>query len=100
MIIKTFEKYTSDDFKSYIIWKGKKIFMILSVIQVTENHLKFKKLYNYYGNGKIEKIRDEQAMSIYHNYDQIKRHIVYESDNLQDCIDMLSDIDIAIKYNL
>jgi hypothetical protein len=98
MIIKTFEKYTSDDFKSYIIWKSKKIFMILSVIQVTEYHLKFKKLY-IYSNGKLEKIRNEK-IDIFHNYDQIKRHIVYESDNLQDCIDMLSDIDIAIKYNL
>jgi hypothetical protein len=98
--IKTYEKYNSvDNFKKYIIWQAKKILMILQVTEVTEYHLKFNKIYTLDKNDLLKKMKNEKIV-IYHDYDKIKRHIIYEDDNLQECIDKLKIITDINKYNI
>jgi len=97
--LKTYEKYTSiDNFKKYIIWQAKRTLMILQAIEVTEYHLKFKKLYALYNTGEIK--RTNEKLNIFHDFDKIKRHIIYESDDLSDCLERLEILSNSKKYNI
>ena len=97
--IKKYENF--EDLSKYLIWQAKKIIMmILELTEIAPYHLKFKKLYTFNPSDKIlKKIRNESII-IYKDYNKIKRHILYESYDLQSCLDNLDLILNTKKYNI
>ena len=97
-------RFTELDCKKYVIWQGKRILMILKFYLATEYQVGFIKIYTYDVNGlkRVRKManKTDQRMVIYNDKDKIKRHIVFEDDDLQVCIDKIAFIADVKKYNL
>ena len=102
--LKTYESEDNSAFsqlKKYVVWKMAFVFVILKVIEKNEQSAVFKRLYIY--NFDTLKIRKAVKIENYNfDYDQINDHVIYQSDNLQDCIDeeYLSMLNSTTKYNL
>ena len=111
--LKTFESYTQlteeiknwlkeYEFKKYLIFEAKLQFTIFEIIKVEDNNinLELKVLYSYNKRDK-EFIKNSVNQKSYsYNYSSILPNTIYQSDNLQDCIDFLKIKDDIEKYNL
>ena len=90
------------DLKKYIILKDSlDMFYIFKVLNYMNNADMYilRRLYQYFSNvNKTEKIIHVDYKTL--NIRQIKNNLLYESDNLQDCIDKLPTLKNINKYNL
>jgi hypothetical protein len=101
--IKSFESTIEDEpiiTKKYILVKDKKDIhaYILEIYNVSNTLINFKQLY-YLDNDHLTQNRHKP------NHMTIKElfkynSIIYQSDNLQDCIDLMKTLINSIKYNL
>ena len=102
--IKKFE--TNTNLKKYVVWKVGFVLVILEVRSRIVGYEKstnifFERLYIYRPDANIELLRE--LTGIYEFSDnEIKEHVVYQSDNLEDCLDLdlLSALLNSEKYNL
>lgn len=95
--LKYFEN--KNELKKYLILKDSfDMFYIFEYISTYKDIL-LKRLYNYYSNVNIlQKAYPVDYKTL--NIRQIKNNLLYESDNLQDCIDKLPTLKNINKYNL
>ena len=94
--IKTFEnKY---EFLKYVILKHCGDIFIVKILS-SSWYIIFKKLYKYEND---ELIENDYFDEVKYNYDFefIINNTLFQSDNLQECIDIIPDILATKKYNL
>jgi predicted RecB family nuclease len=98
--------------KKYIIWKNPlthsdgtliddKLFLCETEAYAMSDKIKISKIYTY-KNNKIEKIKDPEAIYNYEytDYSSFKKYILYQSDDLEDCLEQIITIEAENKYNL
>lgn len=104
--LKTFEEL-GDDIKRYFIINSASGYMIIEKLRIwldvdekdedKKTKIEIKQLYIY--GSRLIKISDSMD-SFNFSLGFMKRKIVYQSDNLQECMDELKDIKTRDKYNL
>ena len=104
--LKTYENtITSEyepDLSKYIIWATPKdsphFYQIIEVISKFENIARIKILYTY--TIEKNKLTVEDMNSYTKEYDIIKKSIVYQTDTLEDALDILPRLNTTQNYNL
>lgn len=99
----------SQKYPKYIIWKTKDELFILKVIKVIlGNHGAFgrevensilKKIYSF-KNNIIKKLHKKDRVTLRDIFRLSQENIIYQSNNLQDCLEKLPIILNSEKYNL
>ena len=96
--IKTFEDQNNNNttLKKYVMWKMSFVIVILENM----NDNKFKRICIY--NPDRNRLLDASDSIFPFNEDEIKEHVIYDSDNLDDCLDLnlLESLFNVDKYNL
>ena len=98
--LKYFEN--KNELKNFVILKDSLnmfyIFKVLDYNKVTDVYV-LRRLYQYFSNvNKIEQILDGDYKTL--NIRQIKNNLLYQSEDLQDCVDKLPTLKNINKYNL
>lgn len=111
--LKIYENFDINNIKRFVMWKSSKDLQILEVFKkvqtLSKNDLTkilpVDHLYTY--SIKNDKLLNKNNMYEFTTgllYDDIEENLkiycVYQSDNLKDCLEMLSTISNSIKYNL
>ena len=101
--LKLYENY--NNIKKYIIWEfpnyhneNRKVSCIFQVIKAEYYFLYVEELYIFDNNSLIES--DKNSKQIRYSEREYNEHVLYETDDLQDCIDMLLMLPYINKYNL
>ena len=109
--IKTFErigKLTNIDLKRYVVWKVGFPSNVLMILESPDTYSKtFERLYSYNPTN-IKPLRKLDGGAYVKDFqykfsdEEIKDHVIYQSDNLDDCLDLelLKSLFNADKYNL
>lgn len=96
------------DLKKYVVWEMPSVWYIFETHRIIFKNITFKRLYAYYPTlvsrvtGKLGEI-EEMPNDLYtFTNDQVKKHMILESDDLNDCLnfDLLSTLKDANKFNL
>ena len=108
--IKYFESTIKDDLsnlKKYILWNGSD--GNLYIFETGEKYVTTwgpplnccRILYKYMYNKKEKRLYDESGTKGDFSIGADRKHlIIYQSDNIQDCIDVINTIENTIKYNI
>ena len=105
--IKLFEEINIIDYKKYVIYKPKfetnspyynKFLYIFEIISIEEDNLII--VEKHYEYNSFENILTPENSTGIGNVNIFKNHILYTSDNIQDCIDMIQVTNLSDKYNL
>lgn len=100
--MKYIKKFESEflTLKKYVVWKFPTNLMILETLEYDKDFALFNRLHNYNKGSKIIFNADEQLFTF--NKHEIKKRVVFESDNINDCldIDFLSSVFDMDKFNL
>jgi len=96
--LKTYEN--NSKLKKYIIREYRFAFSIFEVNNFSKDEVLLTELYTSYKklNGKIESVKNDKPYLVPIRI--INKNLVYQSDNLQDCLDALPKIGDINKYNL
>lgn len=88
------------DIKKYVVWEMTNNLIILEVTSIDTDTVHMKRLYIYHVEYNKLRVASEETYTM--SYDTIKEHVVYDSDNLDDCLDetLLAAIKNTSKYNL
>jgi len=103
--LKTFENNTRKKYKKYIVWDYSKNITIFEVINDNKNTVKIKrcKLFHDFNNGTNiteYKLSEKEEEIQFKNYRYIDKYLLYQSDNLEDCVEKIQILKIANKYNI
>ena len=94
--LKYFENTIKDDLH-YIIWKDNDDTLVISETKKNLYNTTHCKLLYTYKNEKLKKI-NHKNLGIKFNI--IKNFILYQSDNLKNCLNIISTLSDTNKYNL
>lgn len=105
--LKKFENI-KDEYKKYVIYKSihKSIdyLFILEVINQNEHFINVRKLYRYYNEYTGDSFGiiglEELDRATLKFTPERMNDVIYQSDNMQDCLDVLPELISAIKYNI
>ena len=99
--LKTFEKFYIG-LKKYLIFEAAydTIFEVVNITPSKINDVEIKSLYYYNKYTKIKELVKTQPYNISYSHSYLSDHIIYQSANLQDCIDKLELREDIKKYNL
>lgn len=99
--LKTYEKYKESDFKKYFIGTLFDSLAIFNIIEMSNKNMAEIKILLIYNktNDEIKEFKGGEE-SYKKSLDIIKNKILFQSDNIQDCIDIIPILSDTIKYNL
>lgn len=101
--LKTYEQ-NKEKLKNYIVWEYKNKIVVFEIKTQYDNSpisLKRVNLYNIKKNYIEEiKLEEHDKMIYYKNINEIKDGLLYQSDNLKDCIDKVKYLSDIKKYNI
>ena len=106
--LKTYEQINIKKYAIFSFEKFSGVLMIVEVVDVKDNFVFYKKRYtyrDYYGEPASRNLRETDYLykdEIHKDSidDRFKKRVVYQSDNIQDCIDQLDTIITIKKYNI
>jgi hypothetical protein len=107
--LKTFESMINDDLsnlKKYILWNGSDNNLYIfktgkPYVATWGPPLNYCEVFPKYMYDKREKRLDKEESTGEHSIGSNRKDlIIYQSDNIQDCIDMIYSMEISPKYNL
>lgn len=84
----------NSQYKKYVVWKFISSYGIFEVIDVLDFGIILSKKYLYVD----ELVPHEQDIKV--TKTAFNRQVIFQSDNLQECIDQIGILDKAKKYNL
>lgn len=103
--LKSYENINSD-LKKYFIIKSMIGFIVLEVIRIyydddNVERLDLKQKYIYLSNDHFKTLDEEQLKKVFHfTAKYMRKRIIFQSDSLKECVDVLPILTIQNKYNL
>ena len=106
--LKLYEYEETEVSKFYMVFGNKPIsfnkiqytiFKVNRYINTDNEYVRLTKLYYYTTDGKLKKINPPDDIGVF-IYTRLSSEIIYESPDLQDCIDKLPLLAATSKYNI